>query len=84
MSGCSALWQRNPEVLRNQVMPEGFAGFCSRCGKPGHVTHNSSSAGTEVWCERCYPVVARRIWLKQVGLCALALLIFWGLKHLFV
>ena len=81
LNGCSALWQKNPELLRNQVLPEGVVGFCSRCGKPGHLNHPADASSAEVWCERCYPVIARRMWLKQVALFGVALGILWGLKY---
>ena len=81
-NGYSALWQKNPEVLRNQALPEGFVGFCSRCGKPGHLNHPLGASSTDVWCECCYPVIARRIWLKQVALFGIAVGVLWGLKYI--
>jgi len=82
-SGVSALWQRNPEVLREENLPEDFVGVCCRCGRTGHLSRYSDFSRKRVWCEKCYPVVARWMWIKQIAVCALVLALLWGLKYVF-
>lgn len=80
LNGYSALWQKNPELLRNQAAPDGVVGFCSRCGKSGHLSQTGDRTA-EAWCEHCYPIIARRMWMKQIGLFGIALSVLWGLKY---
>ena len=52
------LWQTNPEVLRQQGLPEGFCGICERCGQPGHTQHFPGPVPyTGAWCDRCIRIV---------------------------
>ncbi len=54
--GCyCGLWEKNPQVLRDQGIPEGFCGLCEKCGKPGHLRHFPGPvAYSGAWCDFHY------------------------------
>ncbi len=58
--GCyCGLWEKDPDVLRKQGLPEGYCGLCDVCGKPGHTRHfPGTSPVTGAWCDRHYRMVS--------------------------
>ncbi len=59
------LWKKNPKILIKQGVPEGFCGFCDRCGEPGHVLHFPGALPVTLgWCRKHY---YRAMMLHQLG-----------------
>ncbi len=48
------LWDKDPELLRSQGVPEGFCGLCVECGEPGHTRAHPSKPVTLAWCDPHY------------------------------
>ena len=45
------LWVESPHVLEKLGLPRGYCGFCSRCGKPGHLRHAPEGPFTDARCD---------------------------------
>lgn len=79
--GCyCGLWEKEPEYLKRQGVPEGFCGFCDTCKKPGHTRHfPGSSPVTGCWCDVHYRRVALfhplGVYGKRLWSCALLILV---------
>ena len=54
--GCyCTLWDKDPEYLKRENVPDGYCGLCEKCGRPGHVRHFPGAVPyTGVWCNRHY------------------------------
>ncbi|MBP7529637.1 MAG: macro domain-containing protein [Syntrophorhabdaceae bacterium] len=49
------LWNKSPNTLASQGVPEGFCGLCNVCGAPGHVLHFPGAAPVTIaWCRKHY------------------------------
>jgi len=48
--------------LEEKQIPRGYCGFCSSCGKPGHLRHAPGIAPyTDAWCDSCY----KAVWVRN-------------------
>lgn len=58
--GCyCGLWEKSPEVLIQQGIPQGFCGVCDICKKPGHTRHfPGASPVTGSWCDLHFRLVS--------------------------
>ena len=51
------LWEKSPQTLIDQGVPEGYCGLCSvsGCGRPGHIRHYPGPVPvTLCWCDEHY------------------------------
>lgn len=57
--GCyCGICHTHPELFREQRLPEGFCGWCEKCGKPGHARHFPGAVPyTGAWCDRHYSLM---------------------------
>lgn len=83
--GCyCGLWRTSPETLRAQRLPEGFCGFCERCGVAGHTRHFPGPVPrTGSWCDRCHRIVAWTWRLRRPSLWIALAAVAYGLYTLF-
>lgn len=49
------IWDKNPSFYESKGVPRGYCGFCTKCGKPGHIRHFPGAVPfTGCWCDYHY------------------------------